>query len=132
MLRLQKYRGQEGSDTPVFSLDSIGEILNSLDARGKVPGTQLELSKGSSTDWLRQSVIMPLLVVLLLLLSEQNLRGSDLENMSLSKRFLKERETGVSTAQERRMWGGGVQAVTETRKLPRAWPQATHEEQEAY
>lgn len=37
----------------------------------------------------------------LLLLSEQDLRGSDLENMSLSKRFLQEGERGgVSRAQE--------------------------------
>ena len=37
-----------------------------------------------------QSVGMSLLLLLLLLWSEQDLRGSDLENMSLSKRFLKE------------------------------------------
>lgn len=44
--------------------------------------------------------------------------------MSLSKRFLKEGErAGVSTAQERRR-SRGIQALTETPRLPRAWPPA--------
>ena len=60
-------------------------------------------------------------MLLLLLLSVQDLHGSDLENMSLSKRFLKEGErAGVSTAQGSQ----GIQAVTETRRLPGAWLQA--------
>lgn len=42
--------------------------------------------------------------VLLLIIVRADLHGSDLENMSLSKRFLKEGEKEeVSTAQERRI-----------------------------
>lgn len=60
------------------------------------PSASLELRKDSSVSL--PSVTMSLLL-LLLLVSEQDLRGSDLENMSLSKRFLKKEERGrVSTA----------------------------------
>lgn len=68
---------------------------------------------------------MQLLLMLLLLLSEQDLRGSDLENMSLSKRFLKEGErAGVSTA----LGSQGIQVVTETQRQPRAWLQANRKQ----
>ena len=69
---------------------------------------------------------MQLLLLLLLLLSEQDLRGSDLENMSLSKRFLKDGErAGVSTAPGSQ----GIQAVTETQRQPQAWLQAKRKQE---
>lgn len=85
---------------PVLFPDSVRE--NSL-GRDRVP---------------RRSVRTPGLAAAIatVTVSEQDLRGSDLENMSLSKRFLKEGERGgVSRAHGAGQGGGlGIRAVCET------------------